>query len=56
VRALGLEARVHGVRYPDAARAALAESGLEYAGWLPNHRVPGAFAQYIFYFKVSRRP
>ncbi|MFY0581585.1 hypothetical protein ACN28S_51545 [Cystobacter fuscus] len=40
VKALGLKARVHGVRYPDAAREALAASGIEYAGWLPNHRAP----------------
>ena len=31
-------ARVHGVRYPDEARAALAAAGIDYAGWLPNFR------------------
>ena len=34
-----------GVRYPAPALRALSEAGLEYAGWLPNHRVPTAFAQ-----------
>jgi spore maturation protein CgeB len=36
VKALGLKARIYGVRYPAAAKAALAEAGIEYAGWLPN--------------------
>src|SRR3954447_24945030 len=42
---LALRARVHGVRYPDGARATLEKSGLSYAGWLPNHDAPLAFAQ-----------
>ncbi|MFH5803713.1 glycosyltransferase [Alienimonas sp. DA493] len=53
---LGLSARVHGVRYPAAAREALAEAGAEYAGWLPNHRVPAAFAQARATVHVPRRP
>ncbi|MFL5356587.1 glycosyltransferase [Archangium sp.] len=56
VKALGLRARVHGVRYPDTAKAALAESGIEYAGWLPNHRAPRAFAQARVTVHVPRRP
>ena len=40
VQALGLKARVYGVRYPDHARAALADAGIEYAGWLPNFERP----------------
>ncbi|ATB28886.1 CgeB family protein [Melittangium boletus] len=56
VKALGLMARVHGVRYPEAAREALAASGIEYAGWLPNHRVPEAFAQARLTIHVPRRP
>ncbi|ATB43696.1 glycosyl transferase [Cystobacter fuscus] len=56
VKALGLKARVHGVRYPDAARETLAASGIEYAGWLPNHRAPQAFAQARVTVHVPRRP
>ncbi|WP_257453415.1 CgeB family protein [Archangium lipolyticum] len=56
VKDLGLKARVHGVRYPDTARAALDESGIEFAGWLPNHRVPVAFAQARVTVHVPRRP
>ncbi|OJH42382.1 CgeB family protein [Cystobacter ferrugineus] len=56
VKALGLKARVHGVRYPDAAREALATSGIEYAGWLPNHRAPQAFSQARVTVHVPRRP
>jgi spore maturation protein CgeB len=44
VSELGLNARVHGVRYPEQAIRSLAERGIAYGGWLPNHRVPEAFA------------
>jgi spore maturation protein CgeB len=54
--ALGLRARVHGVRYPEEARAALAEAGIEYAGWLANHQVPRAFARFRVTVHVPRRP
>ncbi|WP_437316897.1 CgeB family protein [Sorangium sp. So ce385] len=56
VRALGLRARVHGVRYPDHALAALADAGIEYAGWLPNHLVPDAYARARVTVHVPRRP
>ncbi len=56
VRALGLNARVYGVRYPDQARTALAQAGIEYGGWLPNFRVPEVFAQYRVTVHVPRRP
>ncbi|MDX1665053.1 MAG: glycosyltransferase [Candidatus Promineifilaceae bacterium] len=53
---LGLEARVHGVRYPDEARAALEEADIEYAGWLPNYQVPEVFARFAVTVHVPRRP
>jgi spore maturation protein CgeB len=56
VAALGLRARVHGVRYPDHARAALARAGIDYAGWLPNHAVPRVFADFRVTVHVPRRP
>ncbi|CAM3593669.1 glycosyltransferase [Corallococcus sp. ZKHCc1 1396] len=56
VRTLGLTARVHGVRYPAPALRALWDAGIEYAGWLPNHRVPLAFAQARVTVHVPRRP
>jgi spore maturation protein CgeB len=56
VRALGLWARIHGVRYPDAALRALAEAGIEYAGWLPNFEAPLAFARFGVTVHVPRRP
>jgi len=55
-RALGLSARVHGVRYPDAATRALADAGIEYAGWLPNFEVPSVFARFGATVHVPRRP
>ncbi len=56
VKALALRARFHGVRYPDAAREALAQAGIEYAGWLPNFDVPAAFGQFKVTVHVPRRP
>ncbi|MFL6197918.1 MAG: glycosyltransferase [Thermoanaerobaculia bacterium] len=52
----GLKTRVHGVRYPDEARTALADAGIEFAGWLPNHEVPRAFARFRATVHVPRRP
>jgi spore maturation protein CgeB len=51
-----VRARVHGVRYPADALAQLAGHGLDYAGWLPNHRVPEAFARARLTLHISRRP
>jgi spore maturation protein CgeB len=56
VRELGLRARIHGVRYPDDARRALADAGIEYAGWLPNYEVPDVFARFAVTVHVPRRP
>ncbi len=56
VRRLRLSARVHGVRYPRTAQDELAAAGIDYAGWLPNHRVPLAFALAGVTVHVPRRP
>lgn len=56
VRSLRLRALVHGVRYPAEAVAALAEAGIEYAGWLPNWRAPEVFSRYRLTVHVPRRP
>lgn len=56
IRALGLTARIYGVRYPESALAELAAAGIEYRGWLPNHRAPEAFAAARMTAHVPRRP
>ena len=56
VHALGLSARVHGVRYPEAAKRALADAGIDYAGWLPNYAAPDVFAKFRMTVHVPRRP
>jgi spore maturation protein CgeB len=56
VQALGLNARVHGVRYPEHARAALADAGISYGGWLPNFEAPHVFSRYAMTVHVPRRP
>jgi spore maturation protein CgeB len=53
---LGLRTRVHGVRYPEAAKAALARANVEYRGWLPNYRVPEVFGAFRVTVHVPRRP
>ncbi len=55
VAALGLRARIHGVRYPRVALETLAAAGIEYAGWLPNHRAPEVFAAFRCTVHVPRR-
>ncbi|MFA7430263.1 MAG: glycosyltransferase [Rhodospirillaceae bacterium] len=55
VRKLGLAARIHGVRYPDAVRRALGTLRIGYGGWLPNHRVPDVFAAHRVTVHVPRR-
>ena len=56
VKTLGLKAKVYGVRYPKSARKALADAGIEYAGWLPNYEAPQVFARYKVTVHVPRRP
>jgi spore maturation protein CgeB len=56
VVALGLSARVHGVRYPHSARATLTRTGIEFAGYLPNFRVPDCFAAASATVHIPRRP
>jgi spore maturation protein CgeB len=56
VKSLGLKARVHGVRYPREALRALDDAGIHYAGWLPNHEAPNAFARHRATVHVPRRP
>lgn len=56
VKQLKLAARIHGVRYPDHAKAALADAGITYAGWLANFAAPEAFAGFKITVHVPRRP
>jgi spore maturation protein CgeB len=55
-KSLALSARVHGVRYPDAACDELAAARIEFAGYLPNFRVPEAFAAAAATVHIPRRP
>jgi spore maturation protein CgeB len=56
VRDLGLVALVHGVRYPESGRRALAAAGIAFGGYLPNHRVPEVLARHRIAVHVPRRP
>jgi spore maturation protein CgeB len=55
VRTLGLDATVHGVRFPETARLALTDAGIRYGGWLPNYEVPSVFARHRVTVHVPRR-
>jgi spore maturation protein CgeB len=54
--ALGLNARIYGVRYPARARQALAAANIEFAGYLANFRVANAFAEAAMTVHIPRRP
>ncbi|HYE04681.1 MAG TPA: glycosyltransferase [Planctomycetota bacterium] len=56
VAELGLEAVVHGVRYPDDALRDLSLAGIAYRGWIANLDVPAAFARARATVHVPRRP
>ena len=56
VWALGMEADVYGVRYPEEARRTLAAAGIRYRGWLPNYEAPAVFAAHRVTMHVPRRP
>ena len=54
-RDAGLPLDIHGVRYPDAAKALLARYGATYRGWLANAAAPRAFARHLATVHVPRR-
>lgn len=56
IKELQLKAKIYGVRYPDHAKKALKEAGIEYGGWLPNFNAPEVFAKYRFTAHVPRGP
>lgn len=47
---------VHGVRYPEEARQALSQSGVQYAGYLPNLRAPLVYAASGATLHIPRGP
>jgi spore maturation protein CgeB len=46
---------IYGVRYPDAAKAALKRFGARYHGWLANAAAPEVFARHLATVHVPRR-
>jgi spore maturation protein CgeB len=54
--ALRLRTRIYGVRYPEQVRSMLADCGIAYAGWLPNHRAPEAYSRALATVHIPRRP
>lgn len=56
VARLKLRATIHGVRYPEDAKAALRAAGIAYRGFLPNYLAPREFARNKLTVHVPRRP
>jgi spore maturation protein CgeB len=56
IASIGIGARIYGVRYPEHVRDRLMKAGVDFRGWLPNHRVPDAFARARITMHVPRRP
>jgi spore maturation protein CgeB len=56
VKALGLRAKVFGVRYPQHGLDLLRDAGICYGGWMPNYRVPDVFARFKITVHIPRRP
>lgn len=55
-RELGLQTRVHGVRYPEYAKRQLRDWGIDFRGWLANFEVPALFSRFRLTVHVPRRP
>jgi spore maturation protein CgeB len=55
-RALGLNASIYGVRYPESAVHEILAAGINFCGWLPNFEVPRQFARFRATVHVPRRP
>ncbi len=53
---LKLRTRIHGVRYPESVQRELTTRKIHYAGWLPNHRAPAAYARARMTVHVPRQP
>ncbi len=56
VRELNLKAKIYGVRFPEHAKKALHDAGIEYGGWLPNFKAPEVFSRYRCTMHVPRGP
>jgi spore maturation protein CgeB len=56
VARLGISGRIHGVRYPEAARTMLAQRGIAFGGWLPNRLAPQAYAKARATVHIPRAP
>lgn len=54
-RQLGLNTTIHGVRYPEHALMMLRRAGIDYRGWIANHRVPELFARHRCTVHVPRQ-
>jgi spore maturation protein CgeB len=47
---------VHGVRYPDEGLQEIRGAGIDFRGWIANHRVPEAFASARMTVHIPRGP
>jgi len=55
VKSLGIRAKVYGAQFPSSAVREMERAGIEYAGWIPNFRVPEIFSKYRLTVHVPRK-
>jgi spore maturation protein CgeB len=55
VRRLNLKGHVYGVRYPRPGIVSIEQTGLQFGGWLANHRVARALADHRVTVHIPRR-
>lgn len=55
VRRLNLKGHVYGVRYPRPGIVAIEQTGLQFGGWLANHRVARALGDHRVTVHIPRR-
>lgn len=53
---LKIKTRIYGVRYPDNTLKEIEGLGIEYGSYLPNFRVPLAFAHFKLTLHIPRKP
>lgn len=56
IATLGLEAVIHGVRYPDDALDAVRHAGAHFRGWIANYLVPEVLARFRATVHIPRAP
>ncbi len=55
VKNLGIRAKVYGAQYPSKAVKEMERAGIEYAGWIPNYRIPEIYSKHRVTVDIPRK-